>query len=143
MDTDRLEGYNPTSCILDEIHTYKDGDKFNVIKNGLGTKVNPMLFLISTGGYGKDSFCTQLVETGRRVLRGEIIDDRFFYLLYELEEGDDWQDEKNWIKANPGLGTILDERLFADDFNTSKNLPSALDDFLTKRLNMFLEENSQ
>ena len=143
MDTDRLEGYNPTSCILDELHTYKDGDKFNVIKNGLGTKVNPMLFLISTGGYGKDSFCTQLVETGRRVLRGEIVDDRFFYLLYELEEGDDWQDEKNWIKANPGLGTILDERLFADDFNTSKNLPSALDDFLTKRLNMFLEENSQ
>jgi len=143
MDTDRLEGYNPTSCILDEIHTYKNGDKFNVIKNGLGTKLNPMLFLISTGGYGKDTFCTQLVETGRKVLREEIRDDRFFYLLYELEEGDDWQDEKNWIKANPGLGTILDERIFRDDFNTSKNLPSALDDFLTKRLNMFLEENSQ
>lgn len=141
MDTDRLEGYNPTSCILDEIHTYKDGSKFNVIKNGLGTKLNPMLFLISTGGYGKDSFCTQLVETGRRVLRNEIQDDRFFYLLYELEEGDDWQVENVWIKANPGLGTILDYRLFKDDFNTSKNLPSALDDFLTKRLNMFLEEN--
>lgn len=143
MDTDRLEGYNPTSAILDEIHTYKNGDKFNVIKNGLGTKLNPMLFLISTGGYGKDTFCTQLVETGRRVLRGEIEDDRFFYLLYELDIGDDWQDEKNWIKVNPGLGTILDYRIFKDAFNESKILPSALKDFLMKRLNMFLDENSQ
>lgn len=141
--TDRLEGLNPTSCILDEIHTYKDAQKFNVIKNALGTKENPMLFLISTAGYGKDSFCAQLVETGRNVLRGVSRDDRFFYLLYELEEGDDYNDEKNWIKANPGLGTILDIQLFRDQFNTNKTIPSLLGDFVTKRFNIFLEENSQ
>lgn len=139
---DRLEGLNPTSCILDEIHTYKDGQKFNVIKNALGTKKNPMLFLISTGGYGRESFCTQLVETGRKVLRGMLQDDRFFYMLYELEEGDDYENQSNWIKANPGLGTILDYKTLSDDFNTSKNNPLLLDDFQTKRLNMFLDENS-
>lgn len=140
---DRLEGLNPTSCILDEIHTYKNAQKFNVIKNALGTKQNPMLFLISTAGYGKDSFCAQLVETGRNVLRNISEDDRFFYLLYELEEGDDINDEKVWIKANPGLGSILDIRLFKDQFNTNKSIPSLLSDFITKRFNMFLEENSQ
>jgi len=143
MDTKKLEGYNPTSCILDEIHTYKDGQKFNVIKNGLGTKINPMLFLISTGGVGKDSFCTELVEIGRSVVRGEMEDDRFFYLLYELDEGDDWKDEKVWIKANPALGTILDYKTFKDAFKSSMIKPSALNDFLTKRLNMFLDENVQ
>ena len=140
---DRLEGLNPSSCILDEIHTYKDAQKFNVIKNALGTKENPMLFLISTAGYGKDSFCAQLVETGRNVLRNVIDDDRFFYMLYELEEGDDIEDESTWIKANPGLGTILDYRTFKDQFNTNKSIPSLLSDFITKRFNMFLEENSQ
>lgn len=140
---DRLEGLNPTSCILDELHTYKDPQKFNVIKNALGTKSNPMLFLISTAGYGMDSFCAQLVETGRNVLRGISEDDRFFYLLYELEEGDDINDESVWMKANPGLGTILDLRLFKDQFNTNKTIPSLLDDFVTKRFNIFLEENSQ
>lgn len=141
--TDRLEGLNPTSCILDEIHTYKDPQKFNVIKNALGTKSNPMLFLISTAGYGKDSFCAQLVETGRNVLRGISTDDRFFYLLYELEQGDDIYDENNWIKANPGLGTILDYKLFKDQFNTNKSIPSLLSDFVTKRFNIFLDENAQ
>ena len=140
---DRLEGLNPSSCILDEIHTYKDAQKFNVIKNALGTKENPMLFLISTAGYGRESFCAQLVETGRNVLRGISTDDRFFYMLYELEEGDDIEDENNWIKANPGLGTILDYRTFKDQFNTNKSIPSLLSDFITKRFNMFLEENSQ
>jgi phage terminase large subunit-like protein len=140
---DRLEGLNPSSCILDEIHTYKDAQKFNVIKNALGTKENPMLFLISTAGYGKDSFCAQLVETGRNVLRGVGSDDRFFYLLYELEEGDDINNENVWIKANPGLGTILDLKLVQDQFHTNKSIPSLFNDFVTKRFNIFLEENSQ
>jgi phage terminase large subunit-like protein len=140
---DRLEGLNPTSCILDELHTYKDAQKFNVIKNALGTKENPMLFLISTAGYGKNSFCAQLVETGRNVLRGISTDDRFFYLLYELEEGDNINDESLWMKANPGLGTILDYRTFKDQFNTNKSIPTLLDDFITKRFNLFLEEQSE
>lgn len=140
---DRLEGLNPTSCILDEIHTYKNAQKFNVIKNALGTKQNPMLFLISTAGYGRDSFCAQLVESGRNVLRGVSEDDRFFYMLYELEEGDDIYDEANWVKANPGLGTILDVLTFRDQFNTNRTIPSLLSDFVTKRFNLFLEENSQ
>lgn len=139
----KVEGLNPTSCILDEIHTYKNADRFNVIKNALGTKSNPMLVLISTAGYGKDSFCAQLVEAGRNVLRGISEDDRFFYLLYELEEGDDINDESNWIKANPGLGTILDYRTFKDEFNTVKTIPTTLNDFITKRLNLFLEEQAE
>jgi len=141
--SERLEGLNPTSAICDELHTYKDPQKFNVIKNALGTKENPMLFLISTAGYGKESFCAQLVETGRNVLRGVSSDDRFFYLLYELEEGDDIEDESVWIKANPALGTILDMKLFKDQFNTNKTILSLFDDFVTKRFNIFLEENSQ
>jgi len=64
-------------------------------------------------------------------------------MLYELEEGDDINDESNWIKANPGLGTILDYRTFKDQFNTNKSIPSLLSDFITKRFNLFLEENSQ
>jgi phage terminase large subunit-like protein len=139
----KLEGLNPTSAIIDEIHTYKDAQKFNVIKNALGTKKNPMLFLISTAGFGRDSFCAKLVEAGRNVLRGISEDDRFFYLLYELEEGDDIEDERVWIKANPGLGTILDLQLFRDQYNTNKSIPDLLEDFITKRFNLFLEEHGE
>jgi phage terminase large subunit-like protein len=139
----KLEGLNPTSAIIDEIHTYKDPQKFNVIKNALGTKKNPMLFLISTAGFGKDSFCAKLVEAGRNVLRGISDDDRFFYMLYELEENDDYNDESTWVKANPALGTILNLQLFRDQFNTNKAIPDLLDDFITKRFNLFLEEQGE
>lgn len=139
---DRMEGMNPTTCILDELHLYKDGQRFNVIRNALGTIENPMLFLISTAGYGKESFCAQLVEAGRNVLRKIVDDDRFFYYLYELEEGDDFEDETTWIKANPALGTILDKQMFRDFFKSACTMPSTLDDFLTKRFNIYLDENS-
>lgn len=139
------EGLNPTSCILDELHTWRDSQKFNVFKNALGTKANPMLFLISTAGYGKDSFCAQMVEAGRNVLRGISEDDRFFYMLYELEAGDDPSDSKNWYKANPSIGEIehFEMQLFKDQFKTNKNIPSLYDDFLTKKCNIFLEEQSE
>ncbi len=140
---DKSEGMNPTSCILDEVHTWKDGKKFSVIKNRLGTKKNPMIFLISTAGFGKDSFCAKLVETGKNVLRGLAEDDRSFYLLYGLEEGDDPDDENVWIKANPGLGTILDFRTFRDAYITAKSMPSTLEEFIAKRLNVFLEEQGE
>jgi phage terminase large subunit-like protein len=142
MDMKKLEGYNPTSCILDEIHTYKDSQKFNVLKNALGKRENSMLFLISTGGVDKNSFCSQLVSAGRNVLRGISTDDRFFYLLYELEEGDDPSDYNTWHKANPALGSLLNLKDFQDNYNTSKNIPSSLEDFYTKRLNMFVDEQS-
>lgn len=139
---DKLMGLNPTSCIIDEIHTFKDEKKFTVIKNALGTKKNPMLLLISTGGYGKNSFCQNLVEAGRNVLRGISEDDRFAYFLYEVEEGDSLEDEKVWLKANPGLGTILDYKTFKDEFNTAKTIPSTLKDFQVYHLNLFEDEHS-
>jgi phage terminase large subunit-like protein len=140
---DRLEGLNPTSCILDEVHTYDSPQKFNVIKNALGTKKNPMLFLISTAGNDENSFCAELVNTGKNVLNGLSEDDRFFYLLYHIENGDDWKDEKCWIKANPGLGTILSSQVLKDQLKTSISLPSSRFDFVTKRMNIFRNDEVQ
>jgi phage terminase large subunit-like protein len=136
----KSEGLNPTSCILDEIHTYPDDKRFSVMINALGTKKNPMLFFISTAGTGKSSFCAELVDAGRNVLRGISKDERFAYFLFELDEGDDWEKESNWIKANPGLGTILKKDAIKVRYNTIKTLPRLLDEFHYKSLNIFVEE---
>ena len=136
----KIEGMNPTSAILDEIHTYPDGRRINVIENALGTKSNPLIFLISTAGEGKESYCAQLVESGRNVLRGLAKDERTAYFLYELDDNDDWLDQKNWLKANPGIGTIQNERAIVDKFEKAKLIPRDLKEFQYKNLNIFVDE---
>lgn len=137
----KTEGLNPTSAILDEIHTYKDGKLISVINNALGTKKNPLIFLVSTAGEGKNSYCAQLVEAGRNVLRGIISDERTAYFLYELDEGDNWLDEKNWIKANPGLGTILHKDALSEKWEKAKRIEQDIREFQYKSLNIFVDEN--
>ena len=46
-----------------------------------------------------------------KVLEGIFEAEHVFGVIYALDEGDDWRDERHWIKANPMLGTapLLDK----------------------------------
>jgi len=37
---------------------------------------------------------------------GNEVDDRTLFFIYELDKKEEWRDANNWVKANPGLGTI-------------------------------------
>lgn len=138
-DAKTLDGYDPSSAILDEIHAYKDAELFNVIKSGIIARANPMVLLISTAGARIDTFCYSMVQYGQNVLNGSQTDDSFLFILYMLDEADDFNDPKNWLKANPGLGIIQDFEALNLEYKSAKNLASNLPNFLTKNLNVFIE----
>ena len=58
--------------------------------------------------------------------------DSFFGALYELDKEDDWQDESNWIKANPSLGHTVTYKYLRGQVQSAKNNVS-----LVKDLNYF------
>lgn len=45
---------------------------------------------------------------------GNEVDDRTLFFIYELDKKSEWRDANNWIKANPGLGTIKKLRALQD-----------------------------
>lgn len=135
----RLDGYNPSSAILDEIHAYKDDELFNVIKSGILARDNPIIILISTAGFKIDSFCYTMVENGKNILNGTVEDDSFLVMLYTLDEKDDYNDPETWIKSNPALGVIITPDDLLIEYNQGKNIASQLPNFLTKHLNVFVE----
>ncbi len=142
-NAERLDGYSPSGAILDEIHSYPDDSLFKVIKSGILARQNPMILLISTAGFMMDSFCFEMVETGKNVLKGTIVDDSFFFMLFTLDDDDNWRDEKNWIKSNPGIGATIDIRDLKIEYNQAVNRPSELSNFKTKNLNLFVETSEQ
>lgn len=93
--------------------------------------------MISTAGFQKDSFCFDLLITCQNILKGEVVDESFFALLFMLDEGDDWMDNSLWVKANPNLGTIISMDDMMIEFNQVKTMPSTLQNFLVKNLNIY------
>jgi len=142
-NANRLDGYSPSMALIDECHAMGNHDIFNVIKSGTLARENPLIIIITTAGFNTSSMAYDLFETGKKTLNGEIDDDSFFYMLFTLDDGDDWKDPECWIKANPSIGETIDLDDLLIEYNQSKNLPTQLNNFLTKNLNIFTNEGEQ
>jgi phage terminase large subunit-like protein len=78
-----------------------------------------------------------------KILEGTIQDDSFFSFIATLDEGDDWQDEANWIKSNPNLGVSVKLSTLREECERARKMPSAVNAFRRLRLNEWTESHSQ
>ena len=131
-DAASAHGYNASCIIYDELHAAANRELFDVLSTSGGARRQPLLFIITTAGYDRNSILWEQYSYAKSLQKKIKKDKTFLPVIYELSEKDDWQDGKNWYKANPALGTFrkLDEMqaLFnkaKDNFaltNTFKNL---------------------
>lgn len=142
-DSEKLDGLNCHLGIFDEIHEYKDYKLINVIKNSTGAREQPLILYISTAGYQLDGPLVDYYEKATDVLEGAIQDERSFYFIAELDEDDDIEDQANWIKANPNLGVTLKLETLVEEWEARKHIPAERHDFITKRLNRFVQSDEQ
>ena len=63
-------------------------------------------------------------------------DERFLCFIYELDERKEWTNEEEWIKANPGLGTIKSLEYMKENVQRAKNDKLFLPTLLTKDFNI-------
>jgi len=139
VDSARLEGYSPSMAILDEIHGYTDNTIYQAIKTGIGARLNPMIFLISTAGAKNNGFCNEYLKYHQNILDGNIEDDSVLSMLFQPDPEDDLSNSECWVKANPSLGIIntLDDLLIA--YNSAKHSFADQYFFITKHLNIFYD----
>jgi phage terminase large subunit-like protein len=142
-DSEKLDGLNAHLAIFDEIHEYKDYKLINVIKNSTGAREQPLILYITTAGYQLDGPLMDYYEKATDVLEGIIQDERSFYFIAELDEDDDIEDPANWVKANPNLGVTLKLETLIEEWNARKHIPAERNDFITKRLNLFVQSDEQ
>jgi phage terminase large subunit-like protein len=130
-----LDGLNPHYAIIDEYHAHPNDELYNVIRNGMGARAQPLLFTITTAGFNRESACYKHREYCQKVLEGQIEDDRLFAIMYSLDAGDEWTDEKNWIKANPNYGISVNPDHVIQQLSEAKEIKSKEVEFRTKLLN--------
>ncbi len=134
-----LDGLRPSLGILDEYHSHATDGVKQVIVSGMGSRLSPILYIITTAGFNKASVCKQYEDVCKEILEGTIEDDSTFVMIHDIDDGDDWEDEKIWAKANPNLDVSVSLDFLRTEYITAKNQPSDIPNFKTKYLNMWVE----
>jgi phage terminase large subunit-like protein len=137
-DGQTMDGLNPHFALVDELHAHKTPEVWDVLKSALGARSQPLIWAITTAGFNKNGICYEVRDYAIKVLTGVIDDDSFFAIIYTLNEGDDWQDEANWIKANPNLGVSVKLEYLREQARQAAIMPTAKVNFLTKHLNIWV-----
>ena len=147
-DADTVDGLNVHCAVVDELHAHKSRDMWDVLDTATGARRESMIIAITTAGFDRTSVCYELHQYTQKILQGVVVDHAFFGIIYTLDLVDDgkgglvlenWDNEKVWIKANPNLGVskyIEDLRRKAVQ---AKVLPTALNNFLRKELNVWTQ----
>jgi phage terminase large subunit-like protein len=105
--TGAKEGRNIAVGMADEVHEMKDDTAIMPIRQSLSTQEEPLFFELTTEGFVQDGYLDLRLKEARQVLEGELERPRWLVWLYTQDnEAEVWQDEKSWVKSNPGLGTI-------------------------------------
>lgn len=131
-----MDGLNVHFAVMDELHQIKDRNLYDVIRQGMKARRQPLLGIITTSGFLREGIYDSQHEYAANVATGSIIDDRLFPVIYKLDFTEEWTDEKMWFKANPGLGTIKSFNQLKDDVSKAKNDPSYLPTLLCKDFNL-------
>jgi phage terminase large subunit-like protein len=134
-DADTLDGLNVHGAIIDEFHMHKSRELLDKLETAMGKRRQPLLFTITTAGHDRATACWNQHEYAEKVLEGINEDDTFFAYIAALDDGDDWQDESTWGKANPLLGTAVKIEELRTVAHSAAQNPSKLNSFLRYRLN--------
>lgn len=145
-DSNSLDGLNTFFGVADEVHAWKDKNLLDVIYDSMSAREEPIFWEFSTMGTVRESVFDNDYEYGSDIIAGyegqsQTVDETVLPIIYELDSPDEWQNEKNWYKANPGLGTIKNIKDLRDKVNRAKNNPTELTNLLCKDFN--IRQNDQ
>lgn len=139
-DTQNKDGLNPSCGICDERHAWKNNDIYELLRTGMGSRRQPLLFSITTAGLDKNLPYFEDLQRMKDILDGRIIDEQQFVMIFELDKDDDWKDERNWYKANPNLGVSLSLDYLRGEFADAVRKGGSREvHFKTKNLNMWVD----
>lgn len=136
-DASRLDGENLSFALIDEYHAAKDNSVYAVLRSSMTSRPNPLILVITTVGFNLTGPMKKMYDVDVDLLHGLKEDDNRFCAIYQMDEGDNWEDEKNWIKHSPNLGVSVSYDNLRKAKTEALNNPATLNETLTKNWNVW------
>lgn len=128
------DGLNIHGAVIDEVHALKNAGMLEVIDTACGARDRALIFQITTGGEIGGVGHVQH-DYAWSVLRGDLKDDTFFPMLFQLDSDAEIGHEASWVKANPSLGESLSIEYLREQVEKSGASAEHRANILTKHFN--------
>ena len=135
-NSDTLDGLNAHCVIMDELHSIKDRNLYEVMKQSQAARRQPLTVMITTAGTVRECIFDDMYAYACGITDGTFKDDAFLPIIYELDRREEYTDPKAWEKANPGINSIKKVSDLAEKVERAKNSPKDLSGILCKDFNV-------
>ena len=137
-NSNSLDGLDVHCGVIDELAAIKNRDLYDLIKQAMGARSQPLLFCITTNGFVRGGIFDAQYDYASNLLYGKLStpNKRFLPFIYELDSPDEWDKEDMWIKANPGIGTIKSKEYLRQMVQKAKDDPSFKPTVMVKDFNI-------
>lgn len=141
-DSDTLDGLNVHGVLMDEFHQWKNGRPlYNIMADGITAREQPLIFMSSTAGTIREDIYDEIYEEAELTINSYELEDgyadeRSIFFIYELDSRSEWVNEKDWYKANPGLGTIKNLRTLREKVERAKANNALVKNLVCKEFNV-------
>lgn len=140
------DGLNVHFVSMDELHAHKKRDLYDVMETATGARSQPIVWNITTAGTNRAGIGYEQRRYLTKVLERQQHDDEYFGVIYtvdteDLEDGRRhllFEDETLWRKANPSYGAAVNPADMMRLARKAREMTSAQNNFLTKRLNVWV-----
>ena len=129
-DASTKHGFRPHGIIFDEFHAQPDRDLFDTLYRGMGKRGQPMLVMITTAGDDDESICFEEWDYARKVLKGDIVDEIYLPMIFELRSDEDWADHDALKRVNPGYGITMKAQYFETEVRAAQAEPRKRNSFI-------------
>ena len=131
----RRDGLNIHLAAVDELHAHPDSQTYDIVADGIASREQPLVIAITTAGTDRTGVAYRERTVVVKILTGNAAHERYFGMIFCLDQGDNWRDESVWAKANPSLGASIDLAYLQTKFEKVALSPSSEAMFRQKSLN--------
>lgn len=141
-DSDTLDGLNIHGVLMDELQQWKNGRAlYDIMADGVTAREQPLIFITTTAGTIREDIYDQKYDEAEILINGYFDengckDETFIAFIYELDNRKEWTDPKTYKKANPGLGTIKNEKTLLAKVEKAKTNPMLVKNLVCKEFNI-------
>lgn len=148
-------GTNPSMVLFDEVLTQKDRHLWDAMRQGFGTRRQPIMIAATTASYTSAAFALEEHEYGIRLVNDPLLDPTRYVFQRNVDPDWDWEDEglpaytddegvfheaTGWHWSNPALGDFLNINNLRGEAVEAKSKPTAQNAFRVFRLNQWVSQ---
>ena len=132
-------GPSPSVIFGDEMHEWRSDDMMTFLRQGTGTRLQPIELYASTAGLKSNRTGWALWEESCGILDGRIEDASTLVVIFAADPAADWTDEEVWRRPNPSLGRSPTIAFLRREAAIAKDNPRAEANFRRYHLNQWVE----